>query len=222
MATREVSITMQSTAPVPTLKYGDFNPVVGTTNTTLYVLKTEANHSNSMTLLKEAGLRPLNGKEILPLLMKDETLKDSLKGKWFYLAGEGLKEDGIYTLDAKGDLEKVGSRNLSIENKVRAFKGPHPLSLDVFSDYNAAVFGGRFFLVAYYEPHYVAPVVVGVPKERPELSQAELASQVGSMLRLDEGKVLEVTFQGGVTTTFKNAISAKVLERKETKDQPSV
>jgi len=178
MATRETTLPAQSTVSAATLKFGDFKPVVGTTGSTLYVLKTEANHSKSMGLLEESGLRPLKYQEVLPLLMKDEALKNSLKGKWFYLAGEGLNEDGIYTVNDKGELAKIEGEELSLEKKVRAWSGKNPLSLCVYSGNDAAYHSRRFCLVAAYDPHGDAPVVVGVPKERsePEPSQAEALS----------------------------------------------
>lgn len=213
MATREAPLILHATATIPASKFGEFKPVVGSTGTILYTLKTEANHSNSMKLLDEAGLRPLTRQEILPLLMKDETLKNSLKGKWFYLAGEGLKEDGIYTINSKGDLVTLGGEKVSVQNRVRAFKGPHLLSLVVISDRGSPQYGGRFGLAANCGFSVRAPVVVGVPKLEPKPSQAEPASPVGSMLRLDKDQVLELTFPGGVTTTL-NVVSAKVLGRK--------
>ncbi len=160
----------QSEIVVLKSKFGDFKPILGATSI-LHVLETSANHSKSMELLEKAGLRPLKYQEILPLLMKDETLKNSLKGKWFYLAGKGLEEDGIYTINEKGDLAKIENDKLSIENKVRAWKGPYPLSLDVYSDNGAAGYSRRFYLGlgAPNGPLNAAPVVVGVPKERSEL-----------------------------------------------------
>lgn len=176
MATKETKLAIQQTVSTIELKFGDFKPIVGTTGSTLHVLETNANHSRSMDLLDKAGLRPLEYQEILPLLMKDETLKNSLKGKWFYLAGRGLNEDGIYTIDDKGELAKIDVKELPIENKVRVWSGKNQLSFLVNSDYNTASYGGRFGLDAYAGPHVVAPIVVGKPK-------LSLSEQADALLR---------------------------------------
>jgi hypothetical protein len=157
MATRET--TAQLTA-----KFGDFKPTVGTTGSTLYILEKRSNHLESMSLLDKAGLVPFERQEILPLLMKDEGLKNVLKGKWFYLVGKGLKKEGIYTVNSNGELVEIRDKELSIEMKVRAWSGPNPLSLFVLSDCDATYCGWRFYLFAYYDPSDVALVVVGKPK----------------------------------------------------------
>ena len=69
-----------------------------------------------MDLLDKAGLRPFERQEILLLLMTDEVLKTKLKGMWFYIAGKGLKENGIYTINDNGDLVTIEGE-ISIEKK---------------------------------------------------------------------------------------------------------
>jgi hypothetical protein len=157
------------TKTVTITKYGDFNAVVGTTGATLHILNKEANHPDSMRYLEEAGLRLLKYQEILLLLMKDERLKNHLKGKSFRLEGYGLDKDDIqdpiYTIDEKGELKEIPEGvELSNENKVRVWSGTQPLSLDVISDV-AAYFGWRFDLYAFVKSVEVEDVVVGVPKE---------------------------------------------------------
>ena len=148
-------------------RFGDFKPIAGSTGTTLYVLQKEANHSMSMKLLSDAALRPLTYQEILPLLTKDEQLKNALKGKWFWLAGDGMEKEGIFTIDEKGELREIGKKEkLSVEQKVRVWPGEHPLSFFVVSGDGAAYVGRRFDLAAYLVPLDVAPVVVGVPADR--------------------------------------------------------
>lgn len=213
MATREVPIVVHSTARVTVSKFGEFTPVIGVTGSTLHVLETKANHSNSMEFLEKAGLRPLKYQEALQLLMNDETLKNSLKGKWFYIEGKGLdKKLELYTIAEKGELAETKA-DVSIERTVRVWNGPHPLSLGVNSDF-AAVYGGRFGLGADDVSRNVAPVVVGVPKLEPKLSQAEPASPIGSMLRKGKNTVLEVTTDGGITYDLPSAVSVKVKETK--------
>lgn len=166
-------------------RYGDFKPVVGTTGATLQVLERDANHPTSMKLLSDSALRPLSYQEILPLLMKDEGLRNALKGKWFWLAGEGTDNDGLFTVDDKGELKEIGKRDkLSLEQKVRVWSGNQPLSFGVYSDDYAADFGGRFVLYAVYGPHLVAPLVVGVPVDREAVAQksAELRALVRQTL----------------------------------------
>ena len=141
-----------------------FRQVKGATGKTLYILEKEANHPESMKLLSEAGLRPMTYQELLPLLMKDEQLRNALEGKQFWLACKGIEKEGILTINEKGELRDITKEeNPSAERKVRVWSGDQPLSFGVDSDDYAADFGGRFFLVAYYGPQAVAPVVVGVP-----------------------------------------------------------
>ncbi|MGD0729434.1 MAG: hypothetical protein ABR981_05140 [Candidatus Micrarchaeaceae archaeon] len=167
---------------VPTMsKYGEFIPVVGSSGAVLNVLKKEADHSSSMKLLDEAGLRPLTYQETIHTLMNDSELKNALKGNWFYLQGKGTEEDGFYTIDNEGELVK--GKGASPEETVRVWKGENPLSLDVDSDDYAADDGGRFGLVADGEPSVVAPVVVGVPKEN-GAQDGDIKARIGLLSEL--------------------------------------
>ena len=143
-----------------------FKQVKGATGKTLYILEKGAIHPNSMKLLSEAGLRPLSYPEILSLLMRDEQLKNALKGKWFWIAGQGMNKYSIFTIDEKGELVPLPQgffkKKTSVEQKVGVSHGNQPLSFAVYSDDNAAFYGWRFGLYAYNEPQNVAPVVVGV------------------------------------------------------------
>lgn len=67
---------------------------------------------------------------------------------------------------ASVDENKLVKGDASPERTVRAYPGKQPRSLVVYSDYIAASDGTRFYLYAYSGPLDVAPVVVGVPKER--------------------------------------------------------
>lgn len=165
-------------------KHGIFRPVVGITGATLYALQTEADHSTSMKILSDSNLRPLPYQEILSLLMKDEGLKNSLKGNWFWLSGQGMDKDGLFTINEKGELKEIGKKEkLSNENKVRVWSGNRPLSFYVVSDDGTAYGGGRFDLGG-NGPHFVAPVVVGVPIDRKAAAQksVELKSLVRETL----------------------------------------
>src|SRR5271157_3663853 len=70
----------------------------------LIILEQEADHADSMKILAKNGLRPLTYQEALS---RSTELIRELKGKWFYLAGQGLKEEGIYTFDKQGELAKL-------------------------------------------------------------------------------------------------------------------
>jgi hypothetical protein len=147
-----------------------FRHITGNTTASIFIRDKGENHPNSMKVLEKANLDPFTRQEILKILNADETLKEALKGKWFWIAGEGLhKELQLYTIDANGELvERQGK--VSVENTVRVWNGNKPLSLLVLSDYCAALCGRRFGLGAYDEPHLVAPVVVG--KAKPEVAAA--------------------------------------------------
>ncbi len=160
MMTKTVmSRAVQSTA----LKQG-FEQRIGSTGNALFVLSKGGNHANSMAALESAKLRAVEKEEIMLLLMNDEKLMASLKGKWFYIAGKGLNEKlDLYTIDENGKLvERKG--DVSVEKTVRVFNGSNPLSFVVGSVDGASGYGGRFVLNASLGPGVVAPVVVGVAK----------------------------------------------------------
>ncbi len=152
----------------PRTDHGDFKPVVGTTGATLYILERGADHPTSMKLLSDSALRPLTYQELLPLLVKDKALKKVLMGERFWIAGQGMNKNGIFTIDEKGELVPLPQgffkKKTSVEQKVGVSQGNQPLSFAVVSvDYVAAYYGRRFYLGADFGPRYVAPVVVGVP-----------------------------------------------------------
>jgi hypothetical protein len=141
-----------------------FRQITGNSGAALFVLNEGANHSKSMKTLEDANLRSLKYQEALSLLMKDEVLKNALKGTWFYLSGEGMDKHGLFTVNSKGELVGLEATE-SYEKIVRVWSGPHPLSLVVLSADDARQDGRRFDLYAGYGPDDVAPVVVGVPKD---------------------------------------------------------
>ena len=85
----------------------------------------------------------------------------NLKGKWFWLAGERITEDGLYTFNAHGELAEYNGK-IKKDKKVRVFPGDQPLSFSVASIYHAKKFGRWFDIIAYGELYKTAPVVVGV------------------------------------------------------------
>ena len=125
----------------------------------LTFIEQEANYADSMRILKEHKLRPLTYQEALA--NSEELIKDfNGHWSWFWLAEKELEYDGIFTFTADGELVK-NTNNASIDHKVRCWPGKQPLSLDVYSDYDARDFGGRFGLDGVYSPNDVARVVIG-------------------------------------------------------------
>jgi len=195
-------MTSQATKEAPqstAIKQG-FKQVTGVTGNSILVLNQGADYSKSMKVLEDANLRPLKHQEILLLLINDSALKESLKGKWFYIEGKGMDKNGLFTVDNKGELvERKGM--VSTENIVRVWSGSNPLSFVVNSDINAAYYGRRFVLDAYGGPGVVASVVVGVAKDwKLELKQAPsgtngreaAAPQIEGMLRVEKENTLVV------------------------------
>ena len=109
----------------------------------VHLIDAEANHTQSMDILSRNGMRALTYQEAFVHLMQNPELKEQLKGKWFYLAGEGFHADGYHTVDDKGNL-KEGRGNP--EQTVYTYSGKQPLSLGVGSD--AGVYYRRFDLDA--------------------------------------------------------------------------
>lgn len=200
--------TMEVTRPTAA-KQG-FKQIIDSSLSAMFVLEKQANHAKSMEILAKANLVPYERQEILLLLTKDFVLKGALKGKWFYIAGKGIDNDGLFTIDEKGELvERKG--NVSVEDTVRVWKGNNPLSLGVYSGVGVALCGGRFGLYAYDGPADVAPVVVGKAKAEPKLEQlAELLAkqakeQLESLLR--QTKLAEWS-----TVQLKGTTKPEVLE----------
>jgi hypothetical protein len=153
-----------ATRQIKESKFNEFKQIRGSTGAVLYVLGKNADYSNSMDLLDMAGLRPLKYREILTLLMNDELLKKQLKEKWIYLSGKGVnKKSGLHTINKKGKLTK-NKENASFEKNVYIWPGPNPPSLYIESNEYGLERGRRFFLNATSMPHYMAQMVVGVPK----------------------------------------------------------
>ncbi len=124
----------------------------------LHIADHAADHAKSMKILADNGLRPLTYQEALS---RSSELITELKGKWFYLDGQGTEKSGIYTFNNKGELvESTGKE--SIDQKVRVWSGNQPLLLCVAPNYVAWDEDERFDLVGSFSPDDVAPVVVGV------------------------------------------------------------
>ena len=173
--------TMKESVQATATRQG-FKQITGNTGVALFVSDKGANHANSMKTLEDANLRPLARQEALPLLMRDEALKNALKGKWFYVAGVGMEKGGLFTINYMGELVD-GADKVSLEERVNVWKGTNPLSLVVHSDFNASLCGRRFVLRACAEPDGVAPVVVGVAKDFKLELKPETAPKIAPELR---------------------------------------
>jgi hypothetical protein len=155
-----------------------FKEVKTSTGGMLYVSEKRADYSTSKSMLEQADLELITRQEALSTLMKDKKLKESLKDKWFWLAGEGMnKERELYTIDKNGELVEVTGK-ASPEKTVRVWNGENPLSLGVRSDGYARQDGRRFVLAANDGPGYVAPVVVGKAKPKQAVAAAALLRKI--------------------------------------------
>lgn len=176
----------------------------------LFVSQQGGNHSDSMALLSKNGLRPLTHQEALS---RSSELITELKGKWFYLDGQGIQENGIYTFSNKGELV-ASPGNGTIDQKVRVYPGNQPLSLDVVSDNYARYGGRRFVLVGGNSPYDVAPVVVGVKQAqagsvaaKQQVSPKLLAKAESSIAKLEAAEQAGALAKG-ITGPLKDLVRA--------------
>jgi hypothetical protein len=169
-----------------------FKELKGNTGATLHVARTNANYLKSQAILEKAGLEFFTRQEILLILTKDEVLKESLKGTWFYVAGIGLHTGlTLATIDEKGELiERKGK--VSPEMTVRVWDGDNPLYVVVGSDGVAQV-GGRFGVGACLVPVNAAPVVVG--KAKAELKPEQLAEQLAKQAKTQLDGLLRLAYE---------------------------
>lgn len=167
----------------------------------LFILQQRGNRADSMALLSKNGLRPLTYQEAFS---RSSELIQQLKGEWFYLYGQGIQEkSGIYTFNEKtGDLvQAIG--NESIDKKVHVWSGNQSLSLFVRSDNGARDGGERFLLFGFDSPDIVAPVVVGVKQVQAGSVSATQNEALVSLLRVDEGQSIVLTYPNGMKTETK-------------------
>lgn len=166
-------------------------------NSGVSIAFTNANQKESMSLLQQNGLRAMTYQEALVKIDQNPELKEQLKGKWFYLAGEGSSLSGFYTFNEKGELTQ-GKGNK--EKTVYACNGSQPLSLHVHSDYYARFVEGRYFLYAYYVPSTVASAAVGVRDAHEVGTPQKEAVTARSELLEGAQKELEALSKRGTTT----------------------
>ncbi len=166
---------------------------VKTSTIPVFIANVKADHSKSMRILEDNGLRPFTKQEVLVIVDQNPELKQQLKGKWFYLAGKCLEEGGYHTFDEKGNLKEGKGE---IEKTVYLYKGTQPLSLDVYEDDGARNDERRFYLVADDGPSVVAPVVVGVRKvpegAAPEIAVASTTSESVTITGISAEALMEL------------------------------
>ncbi len=149
----------------------------------LHIAKTEADHQDSMSILAANGLRPLTYQEALS---RAPELINELAKKWFWLAGNGIAQDGIFTFNDKGELQSLKG-NEKYDQKVSVYPGNQPLSLIVDYDYGDR----RFVLYADGGPLDVASVVVGVKAQAPSSSKVldVVESELGELKGAQREKI---------------------------------
>ena len=139
------------------------------------VLEIKANHTDSMHILSEHGLRPISYQNVLFAVTRDKRLLSRLKGKWFWIEGTGPGGiGGYFTIQDDLTLERgkgggPGARERNIYYNKQSFDDyqPNPLSFAVCTDEaagNANYEGRRFDLHANIHFSELAPVVVGIKR----------------------------------------------------------
>ncbi len=123
------------------------------------IADTPANHKDSMDILRKNGMRPMSYQEAFMQLKQNETLRNELKGKQFYIEGTGIDKSGLYTIDKNGELKRGKG---DVEETVNVWDGNSSLSVYVRDDDGAQRGRRRYFLNGLQLLDVVAPVVVGV------------------------------------------------------------
>ncbi|HUB92508.1 MAG TPA: hypothetical protein VL945_00960 [Candidatus Saccharimonadales bacterium] len=136
---------------------------IETTRGVLRIAETAANYTQSMGLLRERHIEPLTYKQALLIFDENPHLKERLRGKGFWLKGEGLEVSGYHTFDEDGTLVKIMGNELTkppLERTVYTYpgNGPHYMGIS----YGDGLGGGRFGLTANRNPKTNALAVVGL------------------------------------------------------------
>ena len=129
------------------------------------VISKEVNRKHSIRVLNGLGLRPITYQEALFALDRNPELKEQLKGRWFWIYGNGIEIGGFHTIQPDGILKEGPSPDR--EKVVYVAKGKRALSLSVTHDGRPDTHIERFRLDARLGHTGIAPVVVGVPDNIP-------------------------------------------------------
>ncbi|MGD0728704.1 MAG: hypothetical protein ABR981_01360 [Candidatus Micrarchaeaceae archaeon] len=127
---------------------------------TIGILEEKEDFSGSMRELISNGYRAMTKQEVLIHLSQDPELRKILKGKWFWIEGEGLEQTKSFRIDEKGELAKIESIwSLEWYQSVSTRKGNGHLYFS-FSGFDYG--NDRFCLGANLNPEDVASLVVGI------------------------------------------------------------
>ena len=119
----------------------------------IFKMHVHANCAESLKLLMEHDLRPVDYKEVLARAYGSSRqalrFRKSLKGDSFYINGFGIDEFSEHcTFNRNGELLQIGREvpkdAYGIEDTVFVYKGYMPLILSVYSDRFAKLKGYRF------------------------------------------------------------------------------
>ena len=126
-----------------------------------FILPDAASISESRARLCASDLRLLEQEEAFLIAVK---AKEQLKGRWFWISGEGgTEKEGIYRFNKNGALSR--GEGASAENTVRIFPGKGPLAIFILTDEGTHRMEARFLLVADYSPGSIAPLCVGISSD---------------------------------------------------------
>ena len=125
----------------------------------------ERDHRDSLLWLGAIGLRPLELHETLFALTHDQNLKNALKGKIFYINGQGTFLGGRYRILEDGNLLK--KKKIDPEWCISVEGGHQQLSIAVRSDERTERYGNRFELDALLGGgDFVVDATVGVRRSQ--------------------------------------------------------
>lgn len=150
---------MEKTTKIPKVEQAAQFREIKCSRASLFALQHEANYANSMRILADNGMRPITYQEALA---RHEQLIKELAGSWFWLAGNGIKqEDGYYAFDRHGNLAHLTGRETA-EQKVYVSKSSGPLSIGI--GFGGDSEDGIFDIVGDGHSDTPAPVIVGTRK----------------------------------------------------------
>lgn len=149
------------TKDMPKAKHNGFEAIKSTSGLTLWILKSDANHTDSKRLLGNEGLRLVYEREILPILAKEDKLRHRLEGNSMWLGGTGINKSGTFAIGKDGSMKRPSIFDSS-KHKVDIFKGDNPLMLDVYSPKKAENYRSCYALFANTDPGIRAQIVIGV------------------------------------------------------------
>jgi len=122
-------------------------------------------YEHSVRTLKEKEHRLLTLEEAAYILTHYPDKLNSLKGRSFYIEGEGNGAGGYHTIRDDGSVHLEMSKNL--ERSLYYHSGNLNISLIILQDNEAIKNNGRFCLDARNLPSNHVTAIVGLPKDMP-------------------------------------------------------